>query len=95
MRPTPEALEVQRRVWIAGTLASAALWAGRPGKLPAVAARCQQIALILVVTRSASPLILILAPQFALYLAFNGLVHLPAIARVALPGGRRRPADTS
>ena len=84
---TPDALERQLRVWIAGTLVTAALWGWAAWSFLPFGGALQQIALILVVYTFCVACIPILAPQFALYLAFTALVYLPAIARVALIEG--------
>ncbi len=84
---TPQALQSQLRVWIAGTLVTAALWGWAAWSFLPFGGGFQQIALILVVYTFCVACIPILAPQFALYLAFTGLVYLPAIARVALLEG--------
>ncbi|MBK6864273.1 MAG: hybrid sensor histidine kinase/response regulator [Ideonella sp.] len=84
---TPDALARQLRVWIAGTLVTAALWGWAAWSFLPHGGGLQQIALILVVYTFCVACIPILAPQFALYLAFSGLVYLPAIARVALLEG--------
>ena len=84
---TPAALERQLRTWIAGTLVTAALWGWAAWSFLPYGGALQQITLILVVYTFCVACIPILAPQFALYLAFTGLVYLPAIARVALQEG--------
>ena len=84
---TPDTLERQLRVWIAGTLVTAAMWGWAAWSFLPFGGALQQIALILVVYTFCVACIPILAPQFALYLAFTALVYLPAISRVALIEG--------
>jgi two-component system, sensor histidine kinase len=84
---TPQALERELRVWVAGTLVTAAMWGWAAWSFLPFGGALQQIALILVVYTFCVACIPILAPQFALYLAFTALVYLPAIARVALVEG--------
>ena len=84
---TPQALARQLRVWVAGTLVTAALWGWAAWSFLPHGGALQQVALILVVYTFCVACIPILAPQFALYLAFAGLIYLPAIARVALLQG--------
>ncbi len=79
--------QLRLRVWIAGTLLIAALWGWAAWSFYPFGSALQQIALILVVYTFCVACVPILAPQFALYLAFVGLVYLPAIVRVALLDG--------
>ncbi len=81
------ALQLRLRIWIAGTLLTAALWGWAAWSFYPFGSALQQIVLILVVYTFCVACVPILAPQFALYLAFVGLVYLPAIARVALQDG--------
>jgi signal transduction histidine kinase len=84
---TLAALQARLHLWIAGTLLTAALWGWAAWSFYPFGSALQQITLILVVYTFCVACVPILAPQFALYLAFVGLVYLPAIARVALQDG--------
>jgi len=84
---TIAALRARLRVWVAGILLSAAMWGWAAWSFYPFGGALQQIALILVVYTFCVACVPILAPQFALYLTFVGLVYLPAIARVALLEG--------
>ncbi|HRI17819.1 MAG TPA: hybrid sensor histidine kinase/response regulator [Burkholderiaceae bacterium] len=83
----PKALARQLGVWTAGTLVTAALWGWAAWSFIPYGSGVQQLALILVAYTFCVACIPILAPQFGLYLVFNALVYLPAIARVALLEG--------
>ncbi len=84
---TLAALQARLHLWIVGTLLAATLWGWAAWSFYPFGSALQQIALILVVYTFCVACVPILAPQFALYLAFVGLVYLPAIARVALQDG--------
>jgi signal transduction histidine kinase len=84
---TAAALRARLRIWVTGTLATAAMWGWAAWSFYPFGSALQQITLILVVYTFCVASVPILAPQFALYLGFVGLVYLPAIARVALQHG--------
>jgi signal transduction histidine kinase len=84
---TAGALRARLRIWIIGTLATAAMWGWAAWSFYPVGSALQQITLIHFVYTFCVASVPILAPQFALYLGFVGLVYLPAIARVALHHG--------
>jgi signal transduction histidine kinase len=84
---TLDALRARLRRWIVGTLLTAALWGWAAWSFFPFGGALHQIALILVVYTFCVASVPILAPQFALYLGFVGLVYLPVIARVALHHG--------
>lgn len=84
---TVAGLRQRQRIWIAGTLLSAAIWGWAGWAFYPYGNALQQIALIFVVHTFCVACIPILAPQFRLYLAFVGLTYAPVMARVAMQEG--------
>jgi signal transduction histidine kinase len=84
---TVAGLRQRQRIWIAGTLLSAAMWGWAGWAFYPFGNALQQIVLILVVYTFCVACIPVLAPQFRLYLAFVGLTYAPMMARVAMQEG--------
>jgi len=84
LRLEPPALFVQARWWQLGALATAALWGVAAWAFFGYGGAMHQITLIVVVYTFCVACIPILAPHFAMYLAFVALAFVPAVARVAV-----------
>jgi len=84
---TVAGLRQRQRIWITGTLLSAAMWGWAGWSFYPYGSALQQIVLVLVVYTFCVACIPILAPQFRLYLAFVALIYVPTMARVAMQEG--------
>ncbi|HKW82877.1 MAG TPA: histidine kinase dimerization/phospho-acceptor domain-containing protein, partial [Burkholderiaceae bacterium] len=84
---TVAGLRERQRIWVAGTLLSAAIWGWAGWAFYPFGNTLQQIVLLLVVYTFCVACIPILAPQFRLYLAFVVLTYAPMMARIAMQEG--------